>query len=144
GRVVRSLVDGDGFQTGRRQFERVTLSSVVAAPNRRPRFRLDLAGQTKLREFGADFAERRALDRCRRRQATVLALRRSAHHHKLCVGKFDTHDPTFLSSRRLGPSESLTRTSPGSVKAEGAVGSFALLRRLPATLVLPFERKASA
>jgi hypothetical protein len=29
------------------------------------------------------------------RQASVLALRRSAHHHKLCVGKFDTHDPTL-------------------------------------------------
>jgi hypothetical protein len=27
GRVWRSLVDGDGFQTGRRQFERVTLST---------------------------------------------------------------------------------------------------------------------
>ena len=95
GRVLRSLLDGDGFQTGRRQFERVTLSSVIAAPDRRSRFRLDLADQTKLREFGADFAESRALDRCRRRQATVLALCRGAHHHKLRVGKFDTHDPTL-------------------------------------------------
>src|SRR6202030_1463074 len=95
GRVLRSLVDDDGFQTGRRQFERVTLSSVVAAPDRRSRFRLDLAGQTKLREFGADFNESRALNRCRRRQATVLALCRSAHHYKLRVGKFDTHDPTL-------------------------------------------------
>src|ERR1700723_1041519 len=73
-RVSRSLVDGDGFQTSRRQFERVTLSSVIAAPDRRSRFRLDLAGETKLREFGADFNESRAPDRCRRRQATVLAL----------------------------------------------------------------------
>src|SRR4029077_14439933 len=73
----------------------VTLSSVIAAPDRRSRFRLDLAGQTKLREFGADFAESRTLDRCRRRQATVLALCRRAHHHKLCFGKFDAHDPTL-------------------------------------------------
>ena len=94
-RVLRSLVDGDGFQTGHRQFERVTSPCVIAAPDRRSRFRLDLAGQTKLREFDADLAESRALDRCRRRQATVLALRRSAHHHKLRVGKFDTHDPTL-------------------------------------------------
>ena len=86
---------GVGFQTGRRQFERITLSSVIAAPDRRSRFRLDLAGQIKLREFGADFAESRAPDRWRRRQATVLALRRSAHHHKLRVGKFDTHNPTL-------------------------------------------------
>jgi hypothetical protein len=50
----------------------------------------------------------------------------------------------FLSSRRLGRSESLTRTSPGSVKAEGAVGSRALLApRLTTTPMLPFERKAS-
>ena len=126
GRVLRSLLDGDGFQTGRRQFERVTLSSVIAAPDRRSRFRLDLAGQTKLREFGADFAESRALDRCRRRQATVLALCRGAHHYKLCVGKFDTHDPTLLSSWRSGRSGPLTRTSPGSASADGAVGSRAL------------------
>jgi hypothetical protein len=51
---------------------------------------------------------------------------RSAHHHKLCVGKFDTHDPTLpliLEVRAIRP---LTRTSPGSVSADGAVGSRAL------------------
>jgi hypothetical protein len=73
--------------------ERVT--SVIATPDRRSRFRLDLAGQTELRQFGADLAKSRAPDRCRRRQATVLALCGSAHHHKLSVGKFDTHDPTL-------------------------------------------------
>ena len=31
------------------------MSSFIAAPDRRSRFRLDLAGQTKLREFGARF-----------------------------------------------------------------------------------------
>ena len=71
------------------------MSSVIAAPDRRSRFRLDLAGQTEPREFGADFAESRTLDRCRRRQATVLALCPSAHHRKLYFGKFDTHDPTL-------------------------------------------------
>jgi hypothetical protein len=59
-RLWRSLLDGDGF-------ERVTLSSVIATPDRRSRFRFDLAGQTKLRELSADFNESRALDRCRRR-----------------------------------------------------------------------------
>ena len=54
--VLRSLLDG--FQTGRRQFERVSLPSVIAAPDRRPRFRLDLADQTKLREFDAERAEK--------------------------------------------------------------------------------------
>ena len=97
-RLFRSLLDRDGFQAGRSHLQRVTLSSIIAAPDRRSRFRLDLAGQTKFREFDADLAESCALDRCPRRQATVLALCRSAHHHKLCVGKFDTHDPTFLSS----------------------------------------------
>src|SRR5208282_4443212 len=29
------------------------------------------------------------------RQAAVLTLRRRAHHHKLCIGKFDAHDPTL-------------------------------------------------
>jgi hypothetical protein len=52
---------------------------------------------------------------------------RGAHHHKLCVGKFDTHDPTLLSSWTSGRSGLLTRTSPGSVKADGAVGSRAPL-----------------
>jgi Sulfate permease family len=83
------------FKPARRQFERVTLSSVIATPDRRSRFRLDLAGQTELRQFGADLAKSRAPDRCRRRQATVLALCGSAHHRKLSVGKFDTHDPTL-------------------------------------------------
>jgi hypothetical protein len=51
---------------------------------------------------------------------------RSAYHHKLCVGKFDTHDPTLpliLEVRAIRP---LTRTSPGSVSADGAGGSRAL------------------
>src|ERR1700691_2796326 len=65
-RVLRSRVDGDGFQTGRRQFERVTLPSAIAAPDRRSSFRPDLAGQTKLREFDADLAESRAFNRRRR------------------------------------------------------------------------------
>src|ERR1700722_14304308 len=105
------------------------LPSVITAPDRRSRFRLDLAGQTKLRKFGADLAESRALDRCRRRQAAALALSRSAHHHKLCVGKFDTHDPTLPLLLEVRTIRALTRTSPGSVETEGAVGSFALLRR---------------
>jgi len=116
-RVSRVLVDGDGFQTGRSQFERVTLSSVIATPDRRSRFRLNLAGQTKLRKFDADLAESRPLDRCQRRQATVLALSRSAHHHKLCVGKFDTHDPTLpivLEARviRASPGRAPDRSVP--------------------------------
>jgi hypothetical protein len=48
--------------------------TATAEDVRRSEFRLDLAGQAKLREFGADLAESSALDRCRRRQATVLAL----------------------------------------------------------------------
>jgi hypothetical protein len=86
---------------------------------------LDLAGQTKLHEFGADFAESRTLDRCRRRQATVLAFCRGAHHHELCVSLALMIQPFLLSwrSERSGP---LTRTSPGSATADGAVGSRAL------------------
>jgi hypothetical protein len=53
----------------------------------------------------------------------------SAHHHKLCVGKFDTHDPTLPLILEVRAIRALTRTSPGSVEAEGAVGSFALSRR---------------
>jgi hypothetical protein len=128
-RVLRSLVDGDGFQTGRRQSERVALSGIIAAPDRRSRFRLNLARQTKLREFDADLAESRPLDCCQRRQAPVLALCRSAHHHKLRICKFDTHDPTLPLVVEVRAIRTLTRTSPGSVETKGAVGSFALLRR---------------
>ena len=50
----------------------------------------------------------------------------------------------FLSSWKSGRSGPLTRTSPGSVNAEGAVGSRARLApRLTTTPMLPFERKAS-
>ena len=144
-RVLRSLVDGDGFQTGRRQFERVTLSSVIAAPDRRSRFRLDLAGQTKLREFGADFAESRALDRCRRRQATVLALCRGAHHHKLRVGKFDAHDPTLplvLEVRAIrAPHQDEPRI--GQCRWGGWVMRALFAPRLTTTPMLEVERKAS-
>ena len=153
---LNPLRSGDGFQTGHRQFERVSLSSVIAAPDRRSRFRRDLAGQTKLREFGADFNENRALDRCRRRQAMILALCRSAHHHKLCFRKFDTHDPTLPLIPEVRAIRPLTRTSPGSVSADGAVGSRALgapwgLKVLRTTLraaerpthMLGFEPKAS-
>src|SRR5208337_1983159 len=57
--------------------------------------RLDLSDQAELDELGADFAENRTLHRVGRRQATVLALRCGAHHHKLRIGKFDAHDPTL-------------------------------------------------
>src|ERR1700733_3088991 len=145
GRVLRSLVDGDGFQTGSRQFERVTLSSVIAPPDRRSRFRLDLAGQTKLRKFGTDFAESCALDRCRRRQATVLASCRGAHHHKLCVGKFDTHDPTLplvLEVRAIRP---LHQDEPriGQSRRGGWVMRGLFAPRLTTTPMLEVERKAS-
>jgi hypothetical protein len=71
----------------------------------------------------ASFAESRTLHRVRCRQATVIALPCGAHHHKFHIGKFDAHDPTLpliQEARRSGP---LTRTSPGSAKADGAVGS---------------------
>ena len=40
-------------------------------------------------------ADNRALHRLGRCQAAILTLRRRAHHRKLCIGKFDAHDPTL-------------------------------------------------
>ena len=94
-RVLRSLVDGDRFQPGRRQFKRKSPPGFVATPERRSRFCVDLAGKAKLHELGARFTDSRALHRLGRCQAAVLTLRRRAHHHKLCIGKFDAHDPTL-------------------------------------------------
>ena len=54
------------------------------------------------------------LHRVRCREATVIALRGGAHHHKLRIGKFDARDPTpppIQEARLSGP---VTRTSPGS------------------------------
>ena len=87
----------------------VALSDFIASPDWRSSFRLDLAGQTKLRKFDADLAESGPLDRRRRRQAAVLALGCSTHHHKLCVSKFDTHDPTLSLVLKVR----VIRASPG-------------------------------
>ncbi len=80
---------------GRRQFQRNAPPGFVATPERRSRFCVDLTGKTKLHELGARFTDNRALHRLGRCQAAVLTLRRRAHHHKLCIGKFDAHDPTL-------------------------------------------------
>ena len=84
------------------------------------------------------------LDCCRRRQATVLTLRPSAHHHKLCFGKFDTHDPTLplvLEVRAIrAPHQDEPRI--GQCRWGGwVIRAFA--PRQTTTPMLPFERKAS-
>src|SRR5208337_5623830 len=94
-RLLRSLVDSDRFQPGRRQVERKAPPGFVATPERRSRLFEDLAGKTELYELGARLTDNRALHRLGRCQAAILALRRRAHHHKLCIGKFDAHDPTL-------------------------------------------------
>src|SRR5271167_5225377 len=66
-----------------------------ATTDKRSRLCADLTGKTKLHELGARFTDNRALHRLGRCQAAVLTLRRRAHHHKLCIGKFDAHDPTL-------------------------------------------------
>jgi hypothetical protein len=81
---------------------------------------------------------------CRRRQTTVLALCRSAHHHKLCVGKFDTHDPTLpliLEVRAIrAPHQDEPRIGRNR-RGGWVIRAFA--PRLTTTPMLPFERKAS-
>ena len=48
----------------------------------------------------------------------VLPLRRRAHHHKLCIGKFDAHDPT----RPLIPeARSIRSASPRSPEPASAI-----------------------
>ena len=130
----------------RRQFERVTLSSVIATPDRRSRFRLDLAGQTELRQFGADLAESRAL--------TVVGADKQ-RSLRCAAALIITNCPSvsltlmiqpFLSSWRSGRSGPLTGTSPRSVEAEGAVGSRALAApsglRVLRTMLCAAERPA--
>jgi hypothetical protein len=139
-RVLRSLVEGDGFQTHRRQFERVTMSCVIASPDRRSGFFPDLAGQTKLRKFNADFAKSRALDRRRapKNSDPYPMLQRSSS--QVCVVSLTHMIQAFDRSR--GPAgPGLTTTIPGSVNAAGAVEPCTLARRLRAT---PPRKKSQA
>src|SRR6202020_1790164 len=114
-----------------------------AAPDRRSRFRPNLAGETKLSEFGADLAKSRAPDRCRRQQATVLALCGTAHHHKLCVGKFDTHDPTLPLIMEVRAIRAPHQDEPRDrSKPKGRLGRARSPRQTTTTPTLPFEPKA--
>ena len=47
-RLFRSVVDGDGFQPGRGQFERVALASFVSAPDGHSRLSSNLSDQAEL------------------------------------------------------------------------------------------------
>ena len=123
-RLFRSVVDGDGFQPGRRQFERVALSGVVSAPDGHPRLGSNLSDQAELHQLFADFGENCAFHLVGRGQAKVLALRGGAQHHKLRIGKFDAHgsNPFSHPGSPNDPGPSPGR-APDRPRAEGAVGS---------------------
>src|SRR5271157_5049298 len=143
-RPFRSLVDSDCFQTGSGQFERVTLAGVVAAQTGIPAFALISRTKPSLMNLAltllrpAPFIESGTTkQRSPRCAAAVIITSCASVSLTLMI-------QPFLSSRRLGRSGPLTRTSPGSAKANGAVGSRALAApRLTAIPMLPFERKAS-
>ena len=122
-RLVRSVVDRDGFQPGRRQFERVALPSFFASPERHSRLGSNLSDQAQLEKLFAHLAENRAFHLVGSGQAKVVALRGGPQHHKLRVSKFDAHSPTLSLVPEARTIRAFTRTSPGSAKAEGAVGS---------------------
>ena len=143
-RLFRSVVDGDGLQPGRRQFERVALSSVVSAPDRHPRLGSNLSDQAELRKLFADFGENSASHLVGRGQANVLALRSGAQHDKLRIGQFDAHDPTLsliLDARTIqAPHQDEPRIGH---QPKGRLGQALIARRLTTTPMLPFEGKAS-
>ena len=123
----------------------VTLSSVIAPPDGAPgspRSR----GPTELREFGADLP----------RAAPLTVVGADKQRSLRCAAALIiTNCPSvsltlmiqpFLSSWRSGRSGPLTGTSPGSVEAEGAVGSRALAApsglRVLRTMLCAGERPA--
>ena len=122
-RVLRSLVDGDRFQPGRRQFKCIAPPGFVTTPERRSRFCVDLAGKAKLHELGARLTDSRALHRLGRCQAAVLTLGRALIITSCASVSLTLMIRPFLSSRRPGRSEPRTRTSPGSAEAARVVGS---------------------
>jgi hypothetical protein len=131
-----NTVDSEGFEGD--QVERVgwvVRSALVVA---RALFRT----AHRARPLGQS---RAALDRCRRRQATVLALYRRAHHHQLCIGKFDAHDPTLpliLEVRAIrAPHQDEPRIGQG--RRGGWVMRASFAPRLTTTPMLEVERKAS-
>jgi hypothetical protein len=69
---------------------------------------------------------------------------RGAHHHKLRVGKFDTHDPTFPLVLEVRATRAPHQDEPriGQCRWGGWL-SRAFAPRLTTTPMLPFERKAS-
>ena len=123
-RPSRSLNEiGDGFQTGRRQFERVTWSSVIAAPDRRSRFRLDLTAKPSFASLALTLLKAAPLivagaDKQRSLRCAAALIITSCASVSLTL-----MIQPFLSSWRSGRSGPLTRTSPGSASADGAVGS---------------------
>ena len=82
---------------------------LVAPPNRRSRLRPCLLHELcfeKLGYFPLGLAEPRT---CRRNQAMIIALRRSARQHKLRVVEFDGHVRPFAFRAPANPGPSLTR-----------------------------------
>ena len=73
----RAVIDSDGFQSRRRQFEGERLSGlVVPAPDRRTDPGLDFPHQACCNQLLGDLPSGAALDLLRRRQAMIVALRR--------------------------------------------------------------------
>ena len=61
-----------------------------------------------------------ALRTCRRNQAMIVALRRGAQQHKLCVVEFDGHLRPFAFPEPANPGPSLTRAPDrGDCRGEG-------------------------
>ncbi len=87
-----SLVNRDRLRAGCGQLERISLPGlVVAPPDRRSRLRPYLLHKPGFEKLGDGPLGLAALWTCRRNQAMIIALRRSAEQRKLRVVEYDGH-----------------------------------------------------
>src|SRR5271166_5271265 len=87
-----SLVDRDRLRTRGGQLERISLPGfAIAPPDRRSRLCPCLLHEPGFEKLGYGPLGLGALWTCRRNQAVVIALRRSAEQHKLRVVAYDGH-----------------------------------------------------
>jgi len=115
----RSLVNCNRVYACRGQLERISVSFLfVAPPNRRSRLRPDLLHDPSFEKPDDRLLGMAAFRTCRRDQAMIVALRRSAQQHKLCVVEFDGHDLNARVSRSR-PIPAPTDASPGSQRLSG-------------------------
>src|SRR5271157_2578545 len=142
----RRLVNRDRFRAGGSQFERIGPPGlVVAPPDRRSCLCPYLLQEPGFEKLGYGPLGLGALWTCRRNQAMIIALRRSAEQHKLGVVEFAGHGLTLAHREPANPGPSLTRAPDRSdLRGEGFTRSASALADVHTHALFSTERRSNA